>query len=167
MDVNVSDVFETQRGKKCVAINSYKFSEFRENKDTTKVFRCTNRKCTVTAKLTANLSTVISINGEHSHVELGEETITKQTVVSILKRKATTDLNVKPNKLIRQELRNCPKSEHLSHSDVRFFRQSIYKARRKILIPKISKSLFGANATIFQNKKNFVSNNEPNHGFGK
>jgi hypothetical protein len=38
MDVNVSDVFETWRGKKCVAINRYKFSEFRENKDTTKVF---------------------------------------------------------------------------------------------------------------------------------
>jgi len=35
MNVNISDVFETRRGKKCVAINSYKFSEFRENKDTT------------------------------------------------------------------------------------------------------------------------------------
>jgi len=63
MDVNISDVFETRRGKKCVAINySYKFSEFRENKDTTKVFRCTNRKCTVTAKLTANLKMVNIVN---------------------------------------------------------------------------------------------------------
>jgi hypothetical protein len=77
MDVNISDVFETKRGKKCVAINSYKFSEFRENKDTTKVFRCMNRKCTVTAKLTSNLKTVISINGEHRHDELTKETITK------------------------------------------------------------------------------------------
>jgi len=74
--------------KKCVA-KSYKFSEFRENKDTTNIFRCTNRKCTVTAKLTANLKTVISINGEHSHNELVEENITKQTVMSLLKRKAT------------------------------------------------------------------------------
>ncbi|XP_022163697.1 uncharacterized protein LOC111029131, partial [Myzus persicae] len=79
--------------------------------------------------------------------------------MSILKRKATTDLNVKPNKLIRQELRNCPKSEHLSHSDVRLFRKSMYAARRKIF-PKISKSLFEAKAMIFQNKKDFVSNNE-------
>jgi len=71
VDVNISDVFETRRGKKCVAINSYKFSEFRENKDRTKVFRCTNRKCTVTVKLTANLKAVISINDEHSeHDEL-------------------------------------------------------------------------------------------------
>jgi hypothetical protein len=102
MDVNISDVFETRSGKKCVAIN-YKFSEFRENKDTTTVFRCMNRKCTVTAKSTANLKTVISINREHSHDELVEETIIKQKVMSLLKSKATTDLNVKPNKLIQQE----------------------------------------------------------------
>ncbi|XP_022177387.1 uncharacterized protein LOC111038560 [Myzus persicae] len=80
--------------------------------------------------------------------------------MSLLKRKATTDLNVKPNKLIRQELRNCPKSESLSHSDVRLFRKSMYEARRKIF-PKIPKSLFEAKAMIFQNKKDFVSNNEP------
>ncbi|KAL4122066.1 hypothetical protein QTP88_014466 [Uroleucon formosanum] len=120
MDVNISDIFETQRGKKCVAINSYKFSEFRENKDTTKFF---------VARI-------------------------------FLKRKATTDLNVKPNKLIRQELRNSPKSENLSHSDVRLFRKSMYEARRKIF-RKIPKSLFEAKAMTFQNKKDFVSNNEP------
>jgi hypothetical protein len=67
IDVNISDVFETWRGKNCVAINSYKFSDFRGNKDTTKVFRYTNGKCTVTAKWTVNLKTVVSINGEHSH----------------------------------------------------------------------------------------------------
>jgi hypothetical protein len=80
--------------------------------------------------------------------------------MSVLKCKATTDLNVKPNKLIRQELRNFPKSENLSHSDVRLFRKSMYEARRKIF-PKIPKSLFEAKAMIFQNKKDFVSNNEP------
>ncbi|KAL4131826.1 hypothetical protein QTP88_009075 [Uroleucon formosanum] len=133
----------------------------RENKDITKVFRCTNRKCTVTAKLTSNLKTVISINDE-----LVEETITKQTVMSVLKHKATTDLNVKPNKLIRQELRNCPKSENISHSYVRLFGKIRfcpafpYEARRKIF-PKIPKCLFEAKAMIFQNKKYFVLNNEP------
>jgi len=79
---------------------SYKFSEFRENKDTTNV---TNRKRTVTAKLTANLKTVISINDEHSENDEQVEEI----------------------------------------------------------FPKIPKSLFEAKAMIFQNKKDFVSNNEP------
>ncbi|KAE9523121.1 hypothetical protein AGLY_016489 [Aphis glycines] len=44
-------------------------------------------------------------------------------VMSVLKRKATTDLNAKPNKLIRQELRNCQDSGNLNHSDVHLFRQ--------------------------------------------
>ena len=37
-----------------------------------------NRNHTLTVKLTANLKTVISINGENSYDELVEETITKQ-----------------------------------------------------------------------------------------
>jgi hypothetical protein len=40
--------------------------------------------------------------------ELVEKTINKQTVMSLLKRKAITDFNVKPNKLIHQEIHNCP-----------------------------------------------------------
>lgn len=31
MDVNISEVFKTRRGKKCVIINSFKFSKFRLN----------------------------------------------------------------------------------------------------------------------------------------
>jgi hypothetical protein len=80
--------------------------------------------------------------------------------MSLLKRKSTIDLNVKPNNRIRQELRNCPKSEHLSHSEVGLFRKNMYEARRKIF-PKIPKSLFEGKIMIFQNKKYFVSNNEP------
>lgn len=49
---------------------------------------------------TGNLITVVSMNVEHNHDELIEETITKPTVVSVLKRKATSGLNVKPNKLL-------------------------------------------------------------------
>lgn len=37
-----SEVVETRRGKKCVAINNFKFSEFRENKEKGKFVRCTN-----------------------------------------------------------------------------------------------------------------------------
>jgi len=83
--VKIPNVFETRCVNKCVVIDSYKFSEFRENRDTTKMFHWTNRKCTVTVKLTANLKTVISMNGEHNYDELVEETITKQTVISLLK----------------------------------------------------------------------------------
>ena len=50
--------------------------------------------------------------------------------MSLLKSEAS-DFNVKPNKLIRQELCKCPKSEHLSHSEVRLFRKKMYEVRRE------------------------------------
>jgi hypothetical protein len=43
MDVDVSDIYVTRRGKKSVAINKYKFSKFRENNDTTKNISYKNR----------------------------------------------------------------------------------------------------------------------------
>lgn len=138
MENRISEVFETRRGKRCVIIDRFKFSEFRANKDSY-IFRCTNRKCNITAKVSQNLKFVISIHGDHiNHEAFQEETITKQKVMSVLKRKATTDLNVKPNKLIRQELRNCQDSGNLNHSDVNLFRKSMYEARRK-LFPKVPK----------------------------
>lgn len=39
---------------------------------------------------------------------------------------------MKPNKLIRQDLRSCPKSEGLNHSDARLFRKSTQDDRRKV-----------------------------------
>ncbi|KAL4082925.1 hypothetical protein QTP88_029579 [Uroleucon formosanum] len=55
--------------------------------------------------------------------------------MSLLRRKATTDLNAKPNKLIRQELRNCQDSGNLNHSDVHLFRKMNVKL---IILQKMS-----------------------------
>lgn len=38
MDVNIFEVFETRRGKKCVFIDNFKFSQFRLNRDESKIF---------------------------------------------------------------------------------------------------------------------------------
>jgi hypothetical protein len=48
MDNRITTVFETRRGKKCVIIDRFKFSEFRVNKDII-IFHCarTNRKCDI------------------------------------------------------------------------------------------------------------------------
>jgi len=66
----------------------FKFCEFRVNKDSI-TFRCTNRKCNITAKVSQNLKFVISINGDGhiNHEALQEETLTKQKVMSVLYKK--------------------------------------------------------------------------------
>lgn len=107
MDVNITEVFEIRRGKKYIIIDDFKFSEFILNKDECNIFHCTDRNYKIITKITDNLKLVISINKEHNHKTLQKETVTKQKVTSVLKRKATTDLNARPNKLIKQELLNC------------------------------------------------------------
>ncbi|KAL4150089.1 hypothetical protein QTP88_003928 [Uroleucon formosanum] len=93
------------------------------------------------------VSVVSLIRPYYNREAFQEETITKQKVMSLLKRKATTNLNAKPNKLIRQELCNCQDSGNLNQSDVHLFRKSMYEARRK-LFPKVPKCFLEATAMI-------------------
>jgi len=81
--------------------------------------------------------------------------VTKQKVMSVLKRKATTYLNAKPNKRIRQELRNCQESGNLIH----LFRKIMYETRRK-LFPKVPISLVEAKAMLHNSKTDFISKGE-------
>jgi len=69
MNNRIVEVFEIRRGKTCVIINCFKFSEFRTNKES-KFFRCTYRGYKITVKITQNLKFVISIHGEHNHEAL-------------------------------------------------------------------------------------------------
>ena len=69
----------------------------------------------------------MSINENHNYESLQEETVTKQKIMSVLKRKAAIDLNAKPNKLIRQKLHNCQKSGNLNHSEMHLFRKVCMK----------------------------------------
>ena len=47
MDIEICDIFETRRGKKCINIDSYKFREFRTLKSSVTHFRCANKKCSL------------------------------------------------------------------------------------------------------------------------
>lgn len=62
LDVNVSEVFETRREKKCVVINLYKHSKSRETKNSCKIFRqITNRKYKVAAIISENIKPVFQL----------------------------------------------------------------------------------------------------------
>jgi len=62
----------------------------------------------------------------HTHDEYDDRTIHREVVRSNLKRKAEEDLHIKPNKLIRRELKNNDKSEHLQYSDMKLIQNNIY-----------------------------------------
>lgn len=170
MDIEICDVFETRRGKKCLNIESYKFREFRTLKSGDKHFRCTNKKCSVSAvvRLVNESYKILKMTNTHTHDEYDNRTIHREVVRSNLKRRAEEDLHIKPNKLIRRELQNTDNSEHLQYSDMKLIRRSMYEKRKKSF-PNIPKSLEDAkkqlvddqhNLTYKGNKFCFVSDDE-------
>ncbi|KAF0767275.1 MULE domain-containing protein, partial [Aphis craccivora] len=64
----------------------------------------------------------------------------REVVRSNLKRRAEEDVQIKPNKLIRWELKNNDNSEHIYYSDMKLIRRSIYDKRKKSF-PDIPRSL--------------------------
>ncbi|KAL4130756.1 hypothetical protein QTP88_008148 [Uroleucon formosanum] len=67
MDIQISNVFETRRGKRCFNIENYKYSEFRVLKSGDLLFRCTNKKCTSRVIVNKSITRVINTSNEHNH----------------------------------------------------------------------------------------------------
>jgi len=45
MDLEINEVFESQRGNVCISINNLKFTKYRVSKSGDLYFRCVNKKC--------------------------------------------------------------------------------------------------------------------------
>jgi hypothetical protein len=63
----------------------------------------------------------------HTHDEYDNRIIHREVVRSKLKRRVEEDLHIKPNKLIRRELKNNDNSEHLQYSDMKLIRRSMHE----------------------------------------
>jgi len=94
---------------------------------------------------------------EHKHDEIPENIINRQVVSSRLKRKCENDLLTRPNKIIRQELRNTEKDIQPVYSDVKLWRKCMYDKRRKNM-PKIPKSLDESITQLFDPRENITTN---------
>ncbi|KAL4131881.1 hypothetical protein QTP88_009119 [Uroleucon formosanum] len=80
MDIEMCDVFKTRRGKKCFNIKSYKFREFPTLKSGDKHFRCTNKKCSVSAvvRLVNESYKILKMTNTHTHDEYDNRTIHRE-----------------------------------------------------------------------------------------
>jgi hypothetical protein len=99
MDVEISNIFETRRGKRCFNIDKYKFSEYRVLMNGNFNFRCTNKKCFASV-IVNKLNKIIKVTNSHNHEEYNNRTMTREIIRSTVKHSAENDLYIKPNKLI-------------------------------------------------------------------
>ncbi|XP_072161393.1 uncharacterized protein [Bemisia tabaci] len=140
MDIEISSVFRTFRGKRCVIIELYKLTESNVLQSGNIRFRCANKKCGASVLVDETVKKVIQPSAvEHNHEPYTSEEITKQKFKVSVKRKAAENLIEKPSKIIRRELLLDGACE-LSNLELPGIRKMMYKERKKSLPAPIPKS---------------------------
>jgi len=94
---------------------------------------------------------------EHTHDVIPENIVGRQIVSSRLKRKCENDLLTRPNKIIRQKIRNTEKDIQPAYSDMKLWIKCMYDKRRKNM-QTILKSLEEALTQLFDSRENITTN---------
>lgn len=152
MDLSVSSVFETFRGKKCVVIDNFKLTESNVLSDGNVRFRCCNKKCSASVLLDSTFQFIIEWSKSyHNHEAYTPEELLSQKMKVSVKRKAVDSIKEKPTSIIRRKLtENSEENEHsvLNHEIV-LFRRAIYRARKKEQPAKSPRNLEEARDQLF------------------
>jgi len=158
MEKQIQKKFETEKGKPCILVEDYKYSEFKVLKKCGNIrYNCTNKNCSASLLVDKDVTKVLSMLNEHTHEVIPKNIISRQIVSSRLKRKCENDLLTRPNKIIRQELRNTENDIQPVYSDIKLWRKCMYDKRRKNM-QKIPKSLEEAITQLFDGRENIITN---------
>ena len=96
-------------------------------------FRCTNKKCSVSVYTNTSMDSATKRVGVHNHDPYNLQNIVRDEIRTAVKRKADEDLHVRPNKIIRHEVKKNYKSDVLAYKDFQLLRHAAYQVRRKKL----------------------------------
>lgn len=142
MDVSISKVFSTFRGKRSIVIDNFKLRESNILQNGCIRFRCTVRKCGYTVLTDESCKRVLieSAVMHTDHKKYSDEDIAKQEFKVSLKRKATESVSEKPSKMIRKAVQNSEELCAFNNKELPGLRKMINKARKKRLPAPIPKS---------------------------
>ncbi|KAF0757017.1 FLYWCH-type domain-containing protein [Aphis craccivora] len=126
-------VYTNNKGTKSVIYQNYAYRIFRTDKNSGDlVWRCNNKLCSVMVTTNASVSVFIKQNkNEHNHENNEINSDLKEIRCAIKRESQLQYLYEKPLKIMRQEL--CMSS--VSADNIDAMRQSMYRERRKLLLP--------------------------------
>uniref|UniRef100_A0A0P4VQ93 MULE transposase domain-containing protein n=1 Tax=Scylla olivacea TaxID=85551 RepID=A0A0P4VQ93_SCYOL len=160
-------ISQTNKGKKCLMHDGYKYRVDSTLVDGCISWRCTNKKCKGRLRTDNTVTAIVPVDLEHNH-EKEERKLERQQLRAQVKRKATDDMTARPSKLIRTELHTFPENE-LESGDLRSIAQSLYRERRKAypVLPKtreeVHRALNSMNTTTTKGE-DFILENNPYSG---
>lgn len=130
MDLKIEHILTTKRGKRCIVIEQYKYTESNILQNETIQFRCTNKKCKVSVLIDKSVKNILEMTTHlHTHEPSTKRSLTVDIIRSSSKKKATEQTHEKPNKIIRKELLvdKSGLQDELNYSDINLIRRSIYR----------------------------------------
>lgn len=163
MDVTISSVFKTFRGKRCIVVDSFKLTESNVIRNGFIRFRCANKKCSVSILTDSDVKSVIECNSAtHNHSAYTEQEIASQKMKVSVKRKAVESIKEKPTSIIRRELmekdkENCSEVEN---SEISLMRRVIYRERKKAQPASTPKTLQEASEQLYNLQSAILTRNE-------
>lgn len=118
MDLSILKKFETEKGKPCILLDDgHKYREYKVLKNLgSNRYRYTNKNCQSSIYVDKDFTKVLSVLNEHKHNIIPKNIVSRQIVNSRIKRKCENDLFMRPNKIIRQELRSTENNLHTVHT---------------------------------------------------
>lgn len=129
----MENIIESNRGKKQLILNNFKFRIGSSNKGLIR-WRCTTKNCT--AKVYTDENNICINNTDtpqYNHGEYSSQALKKQVLNTACKRKAIENVSTRPKKIILTEIAQNSNSSDITINDINRIRKNIYENRRKIM----------------------------------
>lgn len=120
---------ETNRGKRSISCDYYRYRIDHYLRDGDISWRCTQKRCKARIRTDEALTEVLQRKNEHCHA--ADERKTERQILRVRsKRKAVQDAHEKPSKIMCSELESVQK-QFLHPTDLKSVAQAMYRERRK------------------------------------
>ncbi|XP_015379996.1 PREDICTED: uncharacterized protein LOC107173816 [Diuraphis noxia] len=142
----------SNREKAVIIFQNYFYTERKTLKSCEIIFMCQKKNCYASIKIDEHRRTVLEIRGEHTHIKLTDSEIENHEIKNTIKRKATEEISMRPNKIIRKVISD---TDHVTVNDISNYRQNIYGKRREVL-PVLPKSYDEAISQLMSSQETLV-----------
>lgn len=136
MNQTVSTMF-SERGKKLLVVNNFKFSKATTSKRGNIRWRCCIATCP--ARLFTHIfqeENIVEMKEQHNH--RSDEKLARNAVSNSVKRKAAEEFGEKPSTIINRELHSNPYADCINADDINRIRKNL-RAKRRTILPTVPK----------------------------
>ncbi|XP_068242338.1 uncharacterized protein [Palaemon carinicauda] len=125
-------IVQTNQGRPSLTLDGYHYRKDKELKNGNISWRCasTTTRCKSRLHTDSDLQVIVVLPNDHIHLP-DQRAIDRRMLRTTAKRKATEDITIRPNKLLRKELVKMHDENSLKPEDLKSTAKAVYRERMK------------------------------------